>query len=155
MAPSYQTSTHHPVSASQTGQWEGPAVQSQEGPTFWNWISVDTSFSSQDRGEKDSVLGPCVLIFCLFRTPTHSARSPSQCNCFVFFLPNLSLYIQSHSSILGASLVAQMVKNLPVMQETLVWSLGWEDPLEEGMATRSSNLAGESHGEWSVVGYSP
>ena len=34
-----------------------------------------------------------------------------------------------------ASLVAQMVKNLPAMQETLVWSLGWEDPLEEDMAT--------------------
>ena len=32
------------------------------------------------------------------------------------------------------SLVAQAVKNLPIMQETWVWSLGWEDPLEEGMA---------------------
>ena len=30
-----------------------------------------------------------------------------------------------------------MVKNLPAMQETLVQSLGWEDPLEEGMATNS------------------
>ena len=30
-----------------------------------------------------------------------------------------------------------MVKNLPVMQETQVQSLGWEDPLEEGMATHS------------------
>ena len=39
------------------------------------------------------------------------------------------------------SLVAQMVKNLPVMQETQVWSLGWEDPLEKGMATHSSTLA--------------
>ena len=34
-----------------------------------------------------------------------------------------------------ASLVAQMVKNLPAMQETWVRSLGWEDPLEESMAT--------------------
>ena len=34
-----------------------------------------------------------------------------------------------------ASLVAQMVKNLPSMWETWVQSLGWEDPLEEGMAT--------------------
>ena len=34
-----------------------------------------------------------------------------------------------------------MVKRLPAMQETWVWSLGWEDPLEEGMATRSSILA--------------
>ena len=40
-----------------------------------------------------------------------------------------------------ASLVAQRVKNLPAMWETWVWSLGWEDPLEEGIATHSSILA--------------
>ena len=40
-----------------------------------------------------------------------------------------------------ASLVAQMVKNLPAMWETWVRPLGWEDPLEEGMATHSSILA--------------
>ena len=42
---------------------------------------------------------------------------------------------------LGASLVAQTVKNLPAMQETQVQYLGWEDPLEKGMATHSSILA--------------
>ena len=41
----------------------------------------------------------------------------------------------------GASLGAQMVKNLPAMWETWVRSLGWEDPLEEGMATHCSILA--------------
>ena len=40
-----------------------------------------------------------------------------------------------------ASLVAQTVKNLPVMWGTWVQSLGWEDPLEKGMATQSSILA--------------
>ena len=40
-----------------------------------------------------------------------------------------------------SSLVTQIVKNLPAMQETWVQSLGWEDPLEEGMATHSSILA--------------
>ena len=40
-----------------------------------------------------------------------------------------------------ASPVAQTVKNLPAMWETWVQSLGWEDPLEEGMATHSSILA--------------
>ena len=40
-----------------------------------------------------------------------------------------------------ASLVSQMVKNLPAMRETSVRSLGWEDPLEEGMATHPSILA--------------
>ena len=41
-----------------------------------------------------------------------------------------------------ASLVAQTVKNLPAMQETQVQSLSWEDPLEKGLATHSSILAG-------------
>ena len=36
-----------------------------------------------------------------------------------------------------------MVKNLPAMQETWVQSLGWEDPLEKGMATQSSILTWE------------
>ena len=37
--------------------------------------------------------------------------------------------------------MAQLVKSLPTMQESQVRSLGWEDPLEEGMATHSSILA--------------
>ena len=41
----------------------------------------------------------------------------------------------------GASLVAQLVKNPPEMQETWVQSLGWDDPLEKGKATHSSILA--------------
>ena len=40
-----------------------------------------------------------------------------------------------------ASLVAQLVKNLPTMWETWVQSLGWEDPLQKGTATHSSVLA--------------
>ena len=40
-----------------------------------------------------------------------------------------------------ASLVAQMVKNLPAMQETRVWSLGQEEPLETEMATHPSIIA--------------
>ena len=45
-----------------------------------------------------------------------------------------------------ASLVAQLVKNLPVMWETWVRYQGWEDLLEKGKATHSSILAGEFHG---------
>ena len=41
----------------------------------------------------------------------------------------------------GASLMAQLVKNLPAMWETHIWSLGREDPMEKGMATHSSILA--------------
>ena len=49
--------------------------------------------------------------------------------------------------------VAQMVKNSPAMQETWVRFLGWEDPLEEGMATHSSILAWRipmDRGTWQV-----
>ena len=45
------------------------------------------------------------------------------------------------SFYLKASLIAQLVKNLPTMQETWVQFLGWEDPLEKGKATHSSFLA--------------
>ena len=48
--------------------------------------------------------------------------------------------------------MAQMVKNLPVMQETWVPSLGWEDPLEK--ATLSSIMAWIIHGQKGLVGYS-
>ena len=43
--------------------------------------------------------------------------------------------------MLQASPVAQLVKNLPAIQETQFQFLGWEDPLEKGTATHSSTLA--------------
>ena len=48
-----------------------------------------------------------------------------------------------------------MVKNPPAMWETGVRSLGWEDPLEEGMQPTLVFLPGEAHGQWSLAGYSP
>ena len=54
--------------------------------------------------------------------------------------------------------MVQQVKNPPAMQETqetLVRSLGWEDPLEEEMATHSSILAWKFYGQRRQVGYSP
>ena len=53
----------------------------------------------------------------------------------------------------GSSLVAQTVKNLPAVWETQIRSLGLEDALEKGMATYSSILAGESHGQKSLMDY--
>ena len=50
----------------------------------------------------------------------------------IFFKPSFTL--------LGAFLIAQLVKNLPAMQETPVRFLDWEDPLEKGQATHSSVL---------------
>ena len=54
--------------------------------------------------------------------------------------PFLSLFFSKYC-FLWASLVAEMVKNLPAVWETWVWSLGWEDPLEEGMVTHFGVLA--------------
>ena len=54
-----------------------------------------------------------------------------------------------------ACLVAQLVKNPSAIQETWVQSLGQEDPLEKEMAPHSSTLPGKSHGQRSLVGYSP
>ena len=63
--------------------------------------------------------------------------------CFTMLLLSLlttSLNIGTMGASLGTSMVAQMVKNLPAMQETRVQSLGQEDPLEKGMETHSSIL---------------
>jgi len=53
-----------------------------------------------------------------------------------------------------ASVVAQMVKNLPAIQETWVQALGQEDILEKPMAPHSSILAWRFYGQRSLVGYS-
>ena len=71
----------------------------------------------------------------------------------IYIYMYIHTYVYIHTDIYrGASLVAQLVKNLPAVQETWVWSLGREDPLKEGMATHSSILA------WRLPGteeYSP
>ena len=61
-------------------------------------------------------------------------KTPDQDLTYVFY----SVYSWT------ASLVAQLVKNPPIMRETWVRALGWEDPLEKGKATHSSILA------WSI-----
>ena len=54
-----------------------------------------------------------------------------------------------------ASLVAQVVKNLPAMQETPVLSLGQKDPLEQGMAATSLFLPGKFYALRSLASFSP
>ena len=67
----------------------------------------------------------------------------------IFFLriKHSSIFQEDHAMpgklILSKNMVAQLVKSLPAMQETWVWSLGEEDPLEKEMATQSSILAWE------------
>ena len=63
-------------------------------------------------------------------------------NIIKVLLINLENHVSNYSSTNDiASLVAQMVKRLSAMQETLVQSLGWEDPLEKEMTAHSSTLA--------------
>ena len=73
-------------------------------------------------------------------------RAQTWVSCILYHLSHqgLALTLLVNSQILTiswASLVAQLVKNLPAMQETWVQSLGQEDPLEKGMTTHSSILA--------------
>ena len=71
-------------------------------------------------------------------------------------MPSVPLPIFSFLIVfLGASLVAQIVKNLPEMLVIWVLSLGQEDPLEEGMEPTPVFLPGEFHGQRSLVSYSP
>ena len=63
---------------------------------------------------------------------------------YELYVRNLKLYAPWHFLVLHpfrASLVAQIFKNLPAMQETRIWSLGLEDPLEKGMETHFSILS--------------
>ena len=70
-----------------------------------------------------------------FTVPGHETHHPLCLNALV------TLQGAAQKSAQGASPVAQLVKNLPTMQETWVRSLGWEDLLEKGTATHSSILA--------------
>ena len=83
---------------------------------------------------------------------------------FIYSHTYTYIYINVHKNFanigngfysVGASLVAQTLKNLPAMWETQAQSLGWEDPWEKGMTTHSVFLPGESHGQRSLAGYRP
>ena len=67
----------------------------------------------------------------------------------------MSLLFNMLSRFIWASLVTQLVKNPPAIQETSVPFLGWEDPLEEGMATHCSVLAWGIPWTEELEGYSP
>ena len=76
---------------------------------------------------------------------SHPAHQTQACKLVISTIlgapPQLPTFILLVPTISWASLVARTVKNQPAMQETWIQSLGWEDPLEEGMATHSSILA--------------
>ena len=73
--------------------------------------------------------------------------------CTLMALRNPAVKILFHICI-SPCLVAQMVENLPAMQETQLWSLVWEDPLEREWQPPPIFLPGEFHGQ-GLMGYSP
>ena len=91
-------------------------------PSLWSNKSVTVSIVSPSIAMKWCPLDPMIFIFWTLS-----------------FKLAFSLFFHLHPW--WASLVAQMVKRLPAMWQTWVRSLGWEDPLEKGMATHSSILA--------------
>ena len=112
-------------------------------PSFASYLSLDTCLPN--RYPHICFIHPLYVIE-LFLCPGCWDTFPSflnwksllifcdQSSMVPFFLPHPTL---TH----WASLVAQMVRRLPTMQETRVQSLVWEDPLEKEMATHSSTLA--------------
>ena len=81
------------------------------------------------------------LFMCLLRMSVFSEISSlvkSLLKSFVHFIVGVFVVLLIS---FRASMVAQKVKNAPAIWESCVWSLCWEDPLEEGMATHSSILA--------------
>ena len=103
---------------------------------FNNWVSIWASLGSSAGKESTCNAGDSGLIPGSGRSPGEGVGYPLQYS--------------------RASLVAQMVRNLPAMQETGVRSLGLENPLEEGMATHSSILAWRSpvdRGAWRATAH--
>ena len=111
-------------------------VALQDSRTHWVWCKINVGIPREFPGT------PVVRR----SFPSSSAGKESSCNAGdPSSIPESG---RSHGEQIGyplqyswASLVAQMPKNLPAMWETWVWSLGWEDPLEEGMATDPSIIA--------------
>ena len=106
-------------------------------------------FSHLFRESKNAVVLVCSICHCW------PSALLSVFSHWVFYLPVFAGHSANWPTpvLIRASLVAQIVKNLPVMWETWVQSLGWEDLLEEGMATHSSILAWNI--QRSLMGYSP
>ena len=111
-------------------------------PRFDSWVG-------KIHWRRDRLPTPVFLSF-----PDGSAGKESACNVGdLDLIPGLG---RSPGEGIGyplqyswASLVSQLVKNLPAMWETWVWSLGWEDPLEKGKTTHSSILAWRI--PWTIV----
>ena len=103
-------------------RWETIGLIKSAIADIWSLIGILGGFSDSSAGKKSTFnAGDPSLIPGSGRPPGEGIGYPLQYSL--------------------ASLVAQMVKNPLAVRETWIQSLGWEDPLEEGMATHSSILA--------------
>ena len=118
---------------------------------LWSLLSIQMIFWWICGGESGlPVLFPCRLWSCYFfisqfkcclLMAVENGDWPPQVFQHWLF-PHPSLYFHHNFWLnCSSSLVVQMVKSLPAMQETQAWSLGWEDPLERGMTSHFSILA--------------
>ena len=96
-------------------------------------------------------IGDLGLIHGLGRFPGGGNSNPLQYSCLEEFLPG-KFHGQKSK---GVSRVAQVIKNLPAMQDTQVQSLGPEDLWRRAWQPIPVFLPGEFHGQRSLVGYSP
>ena len=84
------------------------------------------------------------FIFCILKDTIKHWRLKQIISCYFGRLIHAAWVFKvvwSWAHVCLTLIVAQLVKNLPAVQETQVWFLGWEDPLEKEMATHSSILA--------------
>ena len=91
-----------------------------------NWVGCHSPLASSEK----------YIVHLKKRAIIHSESSTSMC-----WIRKRRSLITSLKKKKLSSLIAQMVKKSPAMQETWVWSLGWEDPLEKEMATHYTILA--------------
>ena len=135
----------------------------------WLWctslVTLQHVGSSQTR---DWTCVPCVASWILSHWTAREAPQPISYSCYFWALSSWDYFLRRNKldwggtwdidlTISFASLVAQMVKNLPTMRGTQVWSLDQEDPLEKEIATHPAFLPGKFYGivHNSLVGYSP
>ena len=98
-------------------------------PAMWEtWVQ---SLGWEDSPEKEKATHSSILVW---RIPWTTVHGVARVRYYLGTKPHSQDNIR-------ASLVAQLIKNLPAMWETWVQSLGWEDPLEKEKATHSSILA--------------
>ena len=143
--------------------WRGPyhkkllfVANSQQGPEACQvgsgspafrqqlWVALEQTFAKLSVCVTAAVATTLLLALWDILSQRYPAKLTYRyCNLWVFLILSCYVLVVIYYRTIerGASLVAQTVKNLPAMWGTWVQSLGWEDALEESMATHSSILA--------------